>query len=651
MKAGFLTLAFLFFLLKNVWAATGLPVKITADRVSGDVNKKVEGKGHVVITYDKVKITGDRAVYDRERGLLIVRGNVTVKEFPAELHCRSIVYDLNTKRAVLEGVSGKISETDYIKADVIKRISEKEWIAYDGEYTPCKHTCPDWSVGAKRFRILIGESFEGRWVTFKVKEIPLFVSPVLSGPIVKKRTTGFLFPRLGYMSEDGFIYRQPFYIVLGRSADLTLTYEKRFRDGNGKAAELRYVLSEKSKGKIYYYRIDKEDRKDWKFTYSHSFYPSELLYGKLNAELVSNREYYKSTTTFDVEEKTRVYTKSDVTFSKLWEHAILNVNAVYLDYLDGSSSTVYQRVPNVNFYLMDVPLPKTPFTFSLDTELTYFYREAGGSSYRLNLEPILRYSRFFGIFKSTTKVSYLISKYQLGGDRSIFKFESKTVTNRYLRLTDTVSVSINPELTFRFVENENQEENPFYDGSDRVKRKKEIFSGVTGYFYRNGRQFLRLTLDGQYDLYSSEMPWGSWKIGVDFYPLESFELRETLYYSPDENRFEKSNTYIAVSWSSLKVWANYYRSDLTESVRYIRWGSQLNLGIFSFSYKQRYDLKLSEDRERSYSVTVDRGCWSGRLTYRWVKNYDNTVDYQVLLLLNLTKLGSYGYKFVGRKED
>ena len=273
MKAGLWAFAFSLIFLSKALAGE-IPVKITADKVSGNVNKRVEAKGHVVITYGGVEISGDSAIYDREKGLLIVRGNVLVKESPAELRCRSIVYDLKTKRAVLEKVSGKISETDYIKADRIERLSEKEWIAYDGEYTPCKHTCPDWSVEAKRFRILLGESFVGKWVAFNVKEVPVFVSPVLSGPIVKKRTTGFLFPRFGYMSEDGFIYRQPFYVVHGRSADATFTYEKRFRDGDGKAVELRYVLSERSRGRLYYYRIDIEVWKDWKFTYSHSLYSS-----------------------------------------------------------------------------------------------------------------------------------------------------------------------------------------------------------------------------------------------------------------------------------------------------------------------------------------------------------------------------------------
>jgi LPS-assembly protein len=648
LKAGLWTFAFLLLFLSKA-VAGGIPVKITADQVFGNINKKVEARGHVVITYDRVEISGDSAVYDREKELLIVRGNVVVKELSAELHCKSIVYDLRTKRAVLEKVSGKISETDYIRADRIERLSEKEWIAYDGEYTPCKHTCPDWSVGAKRFRILLGESFEGRWVAFKVKEIPVLVSPILGGPLVKRRTSGFLLPRLGYISEDGFVYKQPFYIVLGRSADVTLTYEKRLKDGSGKEVELRYVLSKKSKGRFHYYRIDKENREDWKLSFFHSFYPSELLYGKLNAELVSSREYYKSVTTFDVEEKTRIYTKSDVTFSKLWEHAVLNVNSVYLDYLDGSSSTIYQKVPNINFYLMDIPLLKTPLTFSLDTELTYFYRGAGGSSYRLNLEPSLKYSHFFGTFKNTTKVSYLISKYQLGGSRSIFKFENKAITNKYFRLGDAFSVSLNPELSFRFVESENQEENPFYDNSDRVEKKKEIFSGITGYFYRKGRQLLRLSFNGQYDLYDSKDPWGSWKFDVDLHPLGNLELRETFYYSPDENRLEKSNTYVSASLGSLKIWANYYRSDLTEKVRYVRGGAELKLGIFSLSYRQRYDLELSQNREHFYSVAVDRGCWKGRLTYRWVKNYDNTVDYQILFRLDLVKLGSYGYKFTGRR--
>jgi LPS-assembly protein len=204
---------FLLFLLYAGRALGGeLPVEIKADRLTGNVNTIVKATGRVTIKYDSVTITADNGLYDRQKGILRVWGNVLIREGEAQLRCQNLVYELKTKRAVLEKVEGFISPTDRIKADRIERLSEKEWIAYDGEYTPCPHKCPDWSVKAKKFKVLVGESFSGKWVSFRVKEIPILVTPYLSGPLESKRRSGLLFPRFGYISQDGFIYRQPLYL-------------------------------------------------------------------------------------------------------------------------------------------------------------------------------------------------------------------------------------------------------------------------------------------------------------------------------------------------------------------------------------------------------------------------------------------------------
>ena len=650
MKKLFLIVVFL--LLTGSAFPSEIPVRITAEKLSGNVNVKVTAEGNVVITYEDVVVIGDSAFYDRENGILKVSGNVVIKEGEVELHCQNLIYDLNTKRAVLEKVSGRVSPTDYIKADRVERISEKEWIAYDGVYTPCSHTCPDWSVKAKEFKVLLGESFKSKWASFRVKEIPIIVTPYLSGPIVKKRTSGFLFPKVGYRSDDGFIYKQPFYIVLGRSADLTLTYEKRFRNGNSKSGELRYVLSEKNRGNLYYYVINRKEGQDWKFTFSHDFNPSDFFYGRGNVELINSRRYFKSTDSFDIEEKTQVYTKSDITVSRLWKHAILNINAVYLNYLDGSTDRVYQKFPTVNFYLLDIPVWNTPFTFSTDSELTYFYRKAGGSSYRLNVKPAVRFSQSFGAVKNTAKWAFLLTEYQHGGNRSIFQFTDVITTTSHYSLSDNLSLSLNPEFQFHFTENENQSDNPFYDNSDRIEKEKSIIPGLTAYLYRSGERLGRVSISGLYNFYNDEDPWGLWKVDLDTNPVSWLMLKETVYYSPHDAEVKKTNSYISANLMRVSLWLNhYYDFDEEISANYLRWGFSLPINrIFSFSYQQRYDLKLTEDREWEYGFSANRGCWNGRLSYRWVKNYDNTIDYQILLTINLLKLGNYGYKFAGRKE-
>ena len=629
-------------------AAASQPVEITAQKVWGNANTQVRATGKVTVKFKDVTITGDNALYDREKGILRVWGNVTVTEPPARLKCSNIVYNLKTKKAVLEKVEGWLSSTDRIKAQRVERLNEKEWIAYDGEYTPCSHSCPDWSVTAKEFKVLLGESFQGKWVAFRVKEVPILVSPYLSGPLKRKRSSGLLFPRFGYVNKDGFIYKQPLYIVLGRSADLTVTLEKRTRNGKGLEANFRYVLGKENRGELDYYQIVKKERKDWKLNFSHYYFPSDYLYGSAKASVVSSRNYYTSSTSFNVEEETQLYSKSDVTGSKLWEHAILNVNAVYLRYLNGAADTIYQKLPNVNFYLMDTPIPKTPFTFNLDSEVTYFYRKAGGSSYRLNATPAVRYSRNFGVVKESALLSYLFTSYQHGGSRHLWKFTNSLRTNRFYPLGN-YALSVNPELLFTYVESKDQNNLPLFDTTDRIPGEKSLSVSVTNYLYGPKGRVARGSLSTTFNMYSQS--WQSVKGDLELSPLKWLSLRETVQFSPQEGRVEFSNTYTSVSLFGVNLWSNYYYQSIPEGLRYLRWGTSVPLGRYlTFSYSQRYDLKLSQDREKEYALTVNRGCWSGVLSYRWLKTYDNTIKYQIMLRINLVKLGSYGYKLSGERN-
>ncbi len=627
--------------------ASSVPVKITAEKIWGNVQTVLRAKGNVVAKYSDVTITGENGIYDKRKNLLRIWGNVTIREGETELHCQNLIYDLKTKRAVLEKVEGKLSRYDRIKADRIERISEEKWIAYDGEYTPCSHKCPDWSVKSKKFKILLGKSFSGKWVSFRVKEIPIAITPYLSGPIKKKRESGLLTPKIGYMDKDGFVYRQPLYIVLGRSADLTLTYEKRTIDGRGIEGEFRYVLGKNNSGDLDYYELNKKEQKSWRVLYRHGYVPSDYLYLRVKTDVVSSRTYYVDTSNFNVEEQTQLYTKSDATGSKLWERAILNVNAQYLRYLNGSTDTAYQKLPNVNFYLMDSRIFKLPLTFNLDSNITYFYRKAGRSSYRINAEPSLRYVKeLFGV-KNTSKISLLLTDYQLGGSRSIWQFKNQTEFNRYFYFKG-YGISVNPEISYFYRESEKQNSNPFYDQSDRLPGKREITPSLETFIYGKGKRIARITLSSAFEVSEG---WNLAKFDFETEPFNWLSLRESGNYDLSTGELSISNTYLSVKAPfGVSLWSNYYRQQNPEEITYLRWGTSFPINRFvSFSFQHRYDLKFNEDRERQYSFYVNRGCWSGVVSYRWIKTYSNAINYQIMIRINLLRLGSYGYQLVGQR--
>ena len=626
--------------------------EIEAKVLKGNVNEEITAEGNVEILYGEVILKGDKAYYNREKGILRLEGNVFIKEGNTELFCDRLVYDLKLKKAVLTNVYGKLSPVDYIKAKRIERISERKWVAYDGVYTPCSQECPDWSIGARKFDVLVGEGIKGKWVSFRIKNVPVLFLPFIASPIIKERKTGFLFPRFGYRKDDGLIYKQPFYVVLGRSADLTLTYEKRTRDGDSRNAEFRYILSENNKGNLFYSLIRRDGRKDWKLTFSHRFFPDEQFYGSMSSELINSRTYFISSQTFDPEEKTKIYTKSNITFSKLWKHAILNVNAVYLHSLDGSTDTIYQRLPNVRFYLLDIPLGNTPFSFSNDLDFTYFYRKAGDSGYRVNVQPTLVFGKKWKNLKSSSRFSVLLTKYQHGGKRSIVQFKNTLSTHHFLPMTEKFLISLNPRLEATYREEEDQSSNPFYDTTDRIEGEKSLNGLLDSFIYYSGKRIMRLSLKTFYDFQDKNNHLGLWKLDLDISPSQKFSFKETLFYSPKDSELKKVNTYFSTKWKVFSLWLNhYYEFDNEVLNNYLRWGASVPLGKYlTFSYSQRYDLLLSMDREREYALFIKRGCWNGRFSYRWVRNYDNTLDYQIMLVVNLLKVGNYGYRFLGKKE-
>ncbi len=634
-------LVFIMILLFPSMGFSGTLVHIESDNVTGNVKSSIKASRHVVIRFDNVTIRGNSGFYDRSKGILRVNGNVRIREGEAFLKCSKIVYNLRSKRAVLLDVVGRLSPTDFIKAKRIDRVSEKEWVAYNGIYSPCKHKKPDWAVGARKFKILVGKSFIGKWVTFRIKEIPIFPIPFLNGPIAKERRSGLLVPHIGYRKKDGFTYKQPFYIVLGRSKDLTLTYQRRFKSGSERKANFRYVFSRNNKGEASYDLVDTNYAHSWEFSLWHIYNPSGSSYGNLNIDLVKNRNYFKDSDTFNVEKETQRYTRSDVTYSRLSRHFVFNANLEYLNDLNGSTNRVYQKLPEISAYLMDTPIPYIPITFSFDSDLTYFYRKAGGSGYRFMAQPSFRYERDLGIIKNSSKVSYLISDYQNNSTQNMLELKNVSTSNLYYSLNG-FSLSVNPCLTFKIAQGTSGK--PIYDNKDILNDQKSVSPSIVSYIYNNGKNLARLSFKGFYDVHNDN--WGLWRANIDT-SLRNIDLSESAFYSPDDNQLKKLNTYLTARILMANLWLNhYYDFDKTSRSNYLRWGLSFPIGKFlEFSYDQRYDMRLSEDRERNYTFHVNRGCWTADLSYRWVKNFDQSVNYQVLLQINLLRFGSYGYKF------
>jgi LPS-assembly protein len=89
-----------------------------------------------------------------------------------------------------------------------------------------------------------------RGVVFAVHDVPVLYLPYLVWPVKTERQTGLLQPHLAYSHSEGLKIRQPLFITLGPSQDMTLTLDERTKRGTGGVLEYRYRLSRQSSGEV-----------------------------------------------------------------------------------------------------------------------------------------------------------------------------------------------------------------------------------------------------------------------------------------------------------------------------------------------------------------------------------------------------------------
>ncbi len=624
-------------------AANASSVVIRAKEISGNFRSKLTALGNVSIVYGSLKIKADRASYFAKNSTLLVQGNVTIKQKDTLIHCEKAVY--NTKERTLElwNLKGRISKRDRIEAAFAFKKGDV-WLVRSASYTPCCQNPPDWSIGAYKLKVLDSKSFSALLASFKLKGLPVFVLPYISAPILKKRTSGLLLPRLSYRRQEGFIYRQPIYFVLGRSADLTLTLEKYLKSGYGASAELRYVFGKNDFGNLLYHSIYSSDSSLWSLKFKHKYFPSDWQYGSADIDIVSSRQFYSVAGNFTPEYLTQQYTRSELNLSKLWEHSIFNVRAVFLKNLDGSTKNLYQKLPEIQLYIMDRKLGRTPLLFSFDSVFTYLYREAGGSAARALLTPSVRLTRQFGPMKSSLKTSYRLALYTPDTARGILKVNQKN--SLYI---STSSFSLNPYFEFEYVEKANTQNVPIYDRFDYITPKKgvEIGSDVFGYFANMSE---RLRISGFYNtLYGGKLK--SADLNAQIFSNGgslSFHLAKKDYGKKELDVFLEKN----IPSFGLRFYLNFFRALEDNSTTYLRAGGSLKLNRYlSLSASGRYDVKLSFLREMDYRLSVNRGCWQGALSYRWIRQFNGVVNYEIMLTVNLLRIGGYSYRYEGQKLE
>jgi LPS-assembly protein len=395
----------------------------------------------------------------------------------------------------------------------------------DGSFTTCvcESGIPAWKITAKEIEMTPKGEAIIRGGKFYIRDIPVFYLPYGFFPVRTKRKTGFLFPKPGYSSDEGFTFQQPFFWAISKSTDATIVGNIETRARAGIWGEFRHIFSRNTKVRLnaaYFNEFDRSNAEDdivnkniadptipqdrwaigtkhrnsnasgWE-TYSNIFAFSDDLF---------TRELFDKFNLDDVQQRnvrTSRYGRSTVGFFKGSSDMVLRGEwDFYQDFIQPDDFTLF-GVPKLHFGGRKGI--GGPFELSWRVEGVNYMREDKADGARLDIRPEIslpfRLSNYLfgsldvagretlyylyrteGVFDQTTARGLVEVRGNVGSS------VSNTFSWNGTRLKKIKHV-MEPEIHYLFIPWANQKGIPIWDGTDRINRRNLLTFSFTNRFW------------------------------------------------------------------------------------------------------------------------------------------------------------------------
>jgi LPS-assembly protein len=374
-------------------------VDVQADRMEySETERRILASGAVRVTLGNRNLYADEVSVDLDKEVLVASGHVILTEGPSRLEGDRIEYNYRTNLGVIENGQGTLESGVSFSGVEIRREGERQYALKEARFTGCR-ACqpapetPDWEFRASDATIYQDEWIASRNTSFWIKGIPAMYSPVLALPMGPRRT-GFLIPRLGYGSNDGFMVRQPFFWAISRSQDATLTPIYRTKRGFEIDGEYRYVMDARSGGQFsgrYLHDLrsgsEAADRGDVRWVHGQHLSPTWVF--KADASYQSDRRVTRDFVDSSVTERTQRVLDSNIFLTQTTSQYMLLGLVEVTEDLTNIGETRLSRLPEVRFQWLPTPLFSLPLVGEAQTSAVYFERSGTDNAGRFDLHPVL----------------------------------------------------------------------------------------------------------------------------------------------------------------------------------------------------------------------------------------------------------------------
>jgi lipopolysaccharide assembly outer membrane protein LptD (OstA) len=521
----------------------GEGLTVDAEHLSADEEKnEIVAKGHVTIARASSLLTADQVRVNRDTQMGEAQGNVVFSDPQGSIDADSFIGNLEDETGELENGTVLLNANKLtITGTKMQKSYGQTYHIENGEFTTCQcgSGAPSWSIAGKSIDITLDGYGLIDDAKFKILDMPILYLPKFSFSAKKTRQTGFLAPLFGYSKKRGFVYTQPFYTVINKSADFTIAPDIETSARVGVINELRYALDDKSKATInvsYFNEIFRSNasrdivdpnvasttipENRWSVT---ADVRQELPFGiKAFADslAVSDDFFLREIPTFSFDPdyarslRTSRYDSTTVGIYRFWDHATLLAQGVYYqDFIQDSNLTL-QRLPQIEFFAADRFLDRH-LKLGLNSEFDDFVRKQGFDGPRIDINPSIeapfRWREYVhgtaGLQGRETayhlnNTDLLLPITEAGGlqnlgtdvqQQQLAKNPSREIYQASGMLATEISRvfdiggehvqklkhTIEPEVDYLYVPDVNQNDLPTYDFVDRINRRNLFTYGFT----------------------------------------------------------------------------------------------------------------------------------------------------------------------------
>ncbi|MEO5656849.1 MAG: LPS assembly protein LptD, partial [Nitrospiria bacterium] len=283
----------------------------------------------------------------------------------------------------------------HVSGDRIERLADQRYRLEGAVLTTCdwdeaKGERPVWRLRARRLTIEPERYLTARDVMFDINNVPVFYLPYLIWPVKTERQSGLLQPHLGYSTSEGLKVRQPIFVTLGPSQDLTLTLDERTRRGEGGLLEYRYRFSRRSRGQIevevFRDRVTDVLRRRAATVQVVEF--NERLQLRVSGQYVSDESILRDLHTA-TEDRTRRTIESNLFLTYHDAYQAMTVLTRYTRDLTAAGDASAQLLPALAYRLPSARLWSAPLFVSTEASAINFWRRDGPSVQRVDIFPVL----------------------------------------------------------------------------------------------------------------------------------------------------------------------------------------------------------------------------------------------------------------------